>query len=311
MLTYRVAVFAVAGFLSAMSLSAQTVAGEDAMGFSRIAMNPRQSAMGFAGTASTCDVAWSALSSSAAIPFSADTLDAEAAYQRWAPDGVSVSGFGAGAAYRFGEFGLSLGVVGRRGEEYSLADENGIPSGTFRTSDMELAIGAGYRISDWISVGINAKYLSSKLSEGNSLGSFVMDLTGMYSQAGLSVVAGVRNLGSSVEDSQGAKYKPSSSVMAGLSFRHEFVGVHSLEGVLDGDYYFSGAGSLALGVEYGYDDLLFVRAGYHYGSDDCVLPSFASLGLGVQFHGVRFDFAYLTANDYVGNTLSFGLGYSF
>jgi len=267
--------------------------------------------MGFAGAASTDGLAWSALSSSAALPFGADTLDAEAVYQSWAPDGVRSSAFGAGGAYRFGDAGVSLGVVSRSGEEYEAMDDDGIPSGTFRPSDLMIAIGAGYRIAESFSVGLNAKYLHSKPWSGGGYDSFAADITGMYSHAGLSVVAGLRNIGTSVEGDQGDKYKPSSSVVAGLSYAYGLSEEHSLEGVLDADYYFSGAYSVAIGAEYGYRDMLFVRAGYHYGSDDCVLPSFASLGLGVQLRGVRLEGSFLTANDYVGNSLTIGLGYSF
>ena len=99
--------------------------------------------------------------------------------------------------------------------------------------------------------------------------------------------------------------------MASASYRRVFGGVHSLEGVLDADWYFSGAMSAGAGAEYGYADIVFLRAGYHYGADDCVLPSFASLGVGVQYLGARIDFSYLTGNDYLGGTFTIGLGYSF
>ena len=39
--------------------------------------------------------------------------------------------------------------------------------------------------------------------------------------------------------------------------------------------------------------------------------SHLALGLGFQCYGVRFDAAYLTANDAIGGAMTFGLGYSF
>ena len=66
-----------------------------------------------------------------------------------------------------------------------------------------------------------------------------------------------------------------------------------------------------LGLEYGIADIAFVRAGYHYGDAAKALPSYASLGLGAQFAGVSLDLAFLTASESLGNTLLFGLGYSF
>ena len=67
----------------------------------------------------------------------------------------------------------------------------------------------------------------------------------------------------------------------------------------------------AAGVQYSFRDMVFARAGYHYGADKAVLPSFASAGLGVKFFGVELNVAYLFASDALGGTMTFGLGYSF
>jgi hypothetical protein len=54
------------------------------------------------------------------------------------------------------------------------------------------------------------------------------------------------------------------------------------------------------------------RAGYRYGGDSPI-PSFASVGAGVKFSGVKLDLAYLIAggDSPMKNTLAIGLGYSF
>jgi len=54
-----------------------------------------------------------------------------------------------------------------------------------------------------------------------------------------------------------------------------------------------------------------LRGGFHYGDAAKALPTYASLGLGLQYAGVRLDVAFLTASQSLGNTLLFGLGYSF
>lgn len=61
----------------------------------------------------------------------------------------------------------------------------------------------------------------------------------------------------------------------------------------------------------GVSGIVFLRAGYHYGTQDKGLPSFASAGLGVKFFGVELNAAYLFASDAIGGTMTFGLGYSF
>lgn len=61
----------------------------------------------------------------------------------------------------------------------------------------------------------------------------------------------------------------------------------------------------------GVSGIAFLRAGYHYGTRDKGLPSFASTGLGLKFAGVELNAAYLFASEALGGTMTFGLGYSF
>ena len=94
-----------------------------------------------------------------------------------------------------------------------------------------------------------------------------------------------------------------------------FADVHAVGVSLDADYYFALGFAAALGVEYSYADMAFVRAGYNMGGE-AVLPSFASIGAGVKFAGVELNLAYLlgfsTLHSVAAkNTLSIGLGYSF
>ena len=65
------------------------------------------------------------------------------------------------------------------------------------------------------------------------------------------------------------------------------------------------------GAEYSILDIVDIRAGYHYGQNGTVLPTFASVGLGFEFFGVNLDAAYLISAGAMKNTFSVGLGYSF
>ena len=80
----------------------------------------------------------------------------------------------------------------------------------------------------------------------------------------------------------------------------------------DADYYLAGAFAAAVGASYTYDDMISVRAGYRAGAES-VIPSFMSLGAGVEFAGVKLDLAYLlgVGDSYLGNTLAISVGYSF
>jgi hypothetical protein len=80
---------------------------------------------------------------------------------------------------------------------------------------------------------------------------------------------------------------------------------------LDADYFFTGGLGAALGLQYSYDDLILVRAGYHLGTDKAPLPSFATIGAGVKYSGFKLDVSFLTANPVIGNTLTIGVGVAF
>ena len=56
--------------------------------------------------------------------------------------------------------------------------------------------------------------------------------------------------------------------------------------------------------------MISVRAGYRYGAEH-VIPSFASVGVGAKFAGIKIDAAYLFANEVIGNTTAVSLGYCF
>ena len=75
-------------------------------------------------------------------------------------------------------------------------------------------------------------------------------------------------------------------------------------------YLFAGALGAAAGVEYGFKDMIFARAGFHYGSASLGLPTYASLGLGAKFAGVTLDAAYLLVGN-LSNSLMFTVGYGF
>ena len=79
---------------------------------------------------------------------------------------------------------------------------------------------------------------------------------------------------------------------------------------LDAGYYFTGGFAAAVGASYAFDDMVFVRAGYRYGGKS-VIPSYASVGAGVRFAGVKVDLAYVVSSSPMANTLGVSLGYSF
>lgn len=293
----------------ALSLSVHAQS-ESTFGISRIAYSTSSAAKGFAGVASSSETAWAALSNAAAVPLSGKTLDTEFIYQQWAPDLSQSNCFGVAGSYRFGKLGFSLAGVTRSGEKITDAmDENGAPLDDFTPKDIILGLGFGYRPLEWLSAGVSLGFQQRKLYEGETLSAFSASVFVMGQYKGLSAALGVSDFGT--QTSSGDKYDLPTSVTLGIDYAHAFNEKHSLCADLDFDYYFDGGLTLAIGAEYSFRELLFVRGGYHYGSDDALLPSFATLGLGFRFKGIKISGACLLGSDYLDGTMTLGLGYQF
>lgn len=310
---FRISLSAICLGLVAFGASAQND-HDVAMEFAAGSYNPVSAAMGNTGLASVSSTAWSALSNSAVLPLAKQKFDVQAVYQSWAPDAVKSSNIAAGLAYRFGKnFGMSLAFGSNGGEKFNIIDEDGFMTGkSFTPKDMQLALGAGVGFAKFLSAGVNLKYLSQKIAPKASYSAFAADVFVMarFAPLGLNVTAGISNIGSSVKADNGDSFSLPAAANAAASFNKGF-GKHSLGVNADLNYFFCGDFTAALGAEFGLYDIAFIRAGYHYGAEAAVLPSFATVGLGVKFLGIKLNFAYLLGNDSLKGSMTLGLGYQF
>ena len=320
-------------FLCCVSLSAQEVAQNEAMAFSRILPDPLHAGMGYAGRASGSGVAWAAFSNLSAVPFLSGTADVAASCQRWAPGNIgsqSPSGGSLvpafGGAVRVGRAGFALGYLGN----FHPFD----PDLGLAPADHSFGGGAAYALTDCLSAGAGVRVLRSDLLPDETLQAFAFDLSASAVWDHVRLCAALSDAGRLVRDS-GRYGLPSSLALAGewsASFgpgtarggrsedgrggcnggKSNGHGPHSIRIDADLDWFFhSGCFTAALGVEYGFRDVVFFRAGYHLAAGSApALPSFATLGAGFRLYGVRLDLAWLTGNDVLGNTLSFGIGVS-
>ncbi len=296
----------------ALSGSVAGAQSSDALSFVRIIGDPVSAGMGFAGVASASGTAYSAFRNSSLIPLSEKKADIGAGYQIWAPDGAKSDNISFGAAFRLGgRFGLSIGGVRQSGEAYSLTSDNGHASGTFSPEAMVLNGGVGVRLLEGLSLGVNFRYASQTLAEDVSYSAYAGDVFASCRLGQINLSAGVSSLGTSVKGADGTEYSLPTSATLGFDWSGTFSGRHGLKFDADADYFFSGGFSAAAGAQYSFGNMLFVRAGYHFGGDKSPLPSFASAGLGVKLAGLELNAAYLLASDILGGTLTAGIGYSF
>ena len=309
----RTTIIAAAAALAISSLCSYAQDKNSAHQFIRIPRDPATGAMAGAGAASTFTTSYSAFRNSAVIPFSDKTVDVGVSYQMWAPDGVKSNDVAAGVAYKVSDkFGFSVGFAYDLGAEMQTYDASGKSSGKFSPSDMVLNAGLGFAFTEKIGAGVNVRYSSDKIADGVTSNGFGADVFVLYKALPeLNLTAGVSSLGSSVKDASGQTFSlPMSATIAG-AYTAAIDEQNRVDVALDADYFFTGGLGAALGLQYSYDDLVFVRAGYHLGTDKAPLPSFATIGAGVKYSGFKLDVSYLTANPVIGNTLTIGVGVAF
>lgn len=309
----RTTIIAAAAALAISSLCSYAQDKNSAHQFIRIPRDPATGAMAASGSASTFTTSYSAFRNSAVIPFSDKPVDVGVSYQMWAPDGVKSNDVAAGVAYKVSDkFGFSVGFAYDMGAEMQTYDASGKSSGKFSPSDMVLNAGLGFAFTEKIGAGVNVRYSSDKIADGVTSNGFGADVFVLYKALPeLNLTAGVSSLGSSVKDASGQTFSlPMSATIAG-AYTAAIDEQNRVDVALDADYFFTGGLGAALGLQYSYDDLVFVRAGYHLGTDKAPLPSFATIGAGVKYSGFKLDVSYLTANPVIGNTLTIGVGVAF
>lgn len=278
--------------------------GSEALGFARIDYNPASAGMAGAGIASASNIAFAAYNNIAMVPWSGKTMDISAAYNLWAPGMAKGNSISLGGAGRIGN--LAVAAAGTY-NMYPAVDKN-------KPGDMMFGAGVSYRIKNILSVGVNAKYANQRLTPNYTMGAFMADIFLAGQWNGVSASVGVANVGGKAslkkdKKAQKEKYDIPMSLRFGAGYAKAF-GKNAIEAQADADYYFSGAFSAAIGAQYAFDDMVFVRAGYRYGGK-AVVPSYATLGLGFKFKGVKIDAYYMLANQALKNTFGVSLGYAF
>lgn len=304
MIRRKIILSAIVALLGAGSVAAQEGRAV-ALPFTRIDRNPRTSALAGSGAASISHPgAYQAFRGAAALPFQKGMLDGGLGVQLWMPtnevdQSTNIQG---GVALRFGSFGVAVGGA------YDIC----LPMGDFTPSDRLVGLGLSYAIANRISLGVNARYAAQGLAKDFTVNGFSFDVTvlGRITEE-LSATLGVSTLGTTVLSADETPFGQPSFALAGLAWRKLIGKDHAVEAVLDGEYNFDGTFAGALGAEYAFREMVFVRAGYRLAAEYALVPSHLSLGLGFQYAGFRADVSFLTLSPYLGNTFSFGIGYSF
>lgn len=247
-----------------------------------------------------------------------DVMDIEAGYMMFSPSFSPVSYMTLRAGYNL-QSKIRFTLDGAYGmcEEYEMFNSSGLATGTYKPSQVRLGVGAHYHFADMFGAGIKLKYYREALAPQARYGAFASDVIffadiPLSSSMSLYGHAGVIDLGTKVKSVSGKSFSLPASAQLSVGYK-SIIGERNVVNVsVQGDCYFHNDFALSAGASYMYNDMISLRAGYHLGAMS-VLPSFASIGLGLHLFGLDLDLAYLIAEkgSAAANSLCVSLGYSF
>lgn len=299
-----ISLLVVAGAFNSLSAAAQ------ALPFTAVDRDPVALAKGgtVTGLSST---AYSAFGNIAAVPFADRSGDLSAGYTLWQLEAVKTNSINVGGAYKIKDrFGVAAALSYGMSPGYDIVDGTGAVKGTFKPSSMQFNAGFAWRFIESVALGVNVGYATSKLAEGHSYGAVDADLFAMARFSGFKAAIGLTEIGTKVKSSTGASFSLPTAIKAGAGYELSFGEKHGFSADASVDYFLSDGIAAAAGLEYSFDGMVAARAGYRYGGNTAI-PSYASVGAGICFAGVKADLAYLIGNAITGNSLCISVGYTF
>lgn len=210
-----------------------------------------------------------------------------------------------GAKVNMNKLNLGFGLLRSGVDDIEVRLTPGAAIDKFDSQNLSLGLSGSYEVYKNLSFGVTAKFLYEKIFTDEATG-FALDLGTSYRQNNLTFGFVVANIGSMNELNKVSTKIPT-LVRFGGSYKKnmdKFSFVIAADGfkVLDG-----GKFHLHSGIEGGYKDLLFVRAGYQTNYDN---KGF-SAGIGFKYMGITLDYALVPYYDTFGTGNTISLGYIF
>lgn len=255
------------------------------------------------------NAAFSADNNVSALVFAPRTVNVGISALNWAPNATSIGSANAGVGLRFGRVGVAIAAKGNALQPYTTYNESWQPSGEFRPLNVFGSAGVAFLVAERLSVGLTGRFCSSSIAPACSATAFASDLSATWQGRIFRASLAVCNLGTPVRYSQeGAAGRLPGMVRASVD-------VHLLDCLTVGGeadcLLNDGSLMFTAGAQYSLKDILFVRAGYHYGNSSAVIPQYVSLGAAVSLFGVELGASWITASEVLGNSMVFSLTAAF
>ena len=273
---------------------------------------------------------FSIYTNSAAAALSDDDLAVSASYGMWQPKLANMTNFAVGAFYKFSDrYTVGLGFRGLMQPLGNLTDGNGVILSRGATSTkMSVEASFGMHIIKGFAAAVNFHFFYDDMLTHTDLGDngmgFGVDVDLMYSHKYFNVALSAKNLGPDMSYGTGVTQPLPMEFRLGYSGDYEVVDdILDITPAVDANcVMISNQGSpitpvitAGVGAEFEFIDMVSIRGGYRYSADDSNIPSYATVGLGVEFFGIGIDAAYYIgtglAGDVLTNSFKVGLSYRF
>ncbi len=183
------------------------------------------------------------------------------------------------------------------------------PQSTFNAHYMFGSISTGFNVFNNLAFGVTTKYIYENLLS-NEAGGFAFDFGLSYKNIieGLDIGASLKNIGSLSELRSEATILPK-DLRIGAAYSMSIHSVKSLVNVIGGvqKYLDAEETHIHAGAEVFYDNLIAIRLGYMTGYDSKGLTA----GLGINWEGINFDYAFTPYSFGLGSAHTISLMYSF
>ncbi len=205
----------------------------------------------------------------------------------------------------YGVLGAAIYNLNVSGLEQRGVNETDQPLSTFASNDLAYSLAYAITIPDTgLSLGVTGKGIEENLGTAHA-SAFAADVGALYRTGRLGLGAGVRNAGTQVRFTTVSDPLPLVG-FAGAGYKFNDAWIGSVEADMPRDSNMS----LAVGAEYRkkFVDKLTgaLRAGYTTRNSDAGGLAGATMGLGVGYGNLSFDFAFVPFGD-LGNTYKYSL----
>jgi hypothetical protein len=209
---------------------------------------------------------------------------------------------------KWGTFGVMFSGLYMDDMDRRVDTPSDVPLGTFGAYDVAVAVAYGRYIVPNVAIGISIKPIYQRIDELSASGiAFDAGIYHVSRIPGVKLAATVANLGTPMKfDTE--EYALPRYARIGASYERE---MPELDGriLLTFDAMFPNDDGVRehIGGEYSYKRMVALRAGYKAGYDS----QGATFGLGVVYHDIGLDYAFLPVSNDLGDSHRFGVNFSF